>query len=162
MQSRNRKLNTLSVSLTLVLFLYINFSAKEYQYYDPYVNHYRAGLSPKSFSAAAFIEHMGVFYTTTIGFLASFTTPAPYVSCIGQAAFRDFDKENTLGSGTAKFEGSCRASGTDRLCCGLKNPHALLLQVATSLSFPLPVVMPFVGFSGIIFGESPVTGLFHK
>jgi len=105
---------------------------------------------------------MGVFYATTIGFLASFATPAPYVSCIGQAACRDFDKENTMGSGTAKFEGSCRASSTDRLCCGVEYPHALLLQVATSLSFSLPVVMPFVGFSGIIFGESLVTGLFHK
>jgi hypothetical protein len=60
-----------------------------------------SGLSPKSFSAAAFIEHMGVLYATTIGFLASFTTPAPYVSCIRQAACRDFDKENTMGSGTA-------------------------------------------------------------
>ena len=34
-----------------------------------------SGLSPKSFSAAAFIEHMGVLYATTIGFLASFTNP---------------------------------------------------------------------------------------
>ena len=62
-----------------------------------------------------------------------------------------------MGSGTAKFEGSCRASSTDRLCCGVENPHALLLQVATSLSFSLPVVMPFVGFSGILFGGSPDT-----
>jgi hypothetical protein len=85
-----------------------------------------SGLSPKSFSAAAFIEHMGVFYATTIGFLTSFTTPAPYVSCIGQAACRDFDKENTMGSGTAKFEGSCRNSATERLCCGLRKfPCAL-------------------------------------
>jgi hypothetical protein len=85
-----------------------------------------SGLSPKSFSAAAFIEHMGVFYATTIGFLTSFTTPAPYVSCSGQAACRDFDKENTMGSGTAKLEGSCRASGTDRLCCGLRKPPCAL------------------------------------
>ena len=35
---------------------------------------------------------MGVFYATTIGFLASFTTPAPYVLCIGQSDSRDFDK----------------------------------------------------------------------
>jgi hypothetical protein len=28
----------------------------------------KTGLSPKSFSAAAFIEHRGVFYATTIGF----------------------------------------------------------------------------------------------
>jgi len=72
---------------------------------------------------------MGVFYATTIGFLASFTTPAPYVSCLGQAAGRDFDKENTRGSGTAKFEDSCRASGALRLCCGSgKPPCALTLS----------------------------------
>jgi len=69
---------------------------------------------------------MGVFYATTIGFLTLFTTPAPYVSCIGQAACRDFDKENTMGSGTAIFEGSCRASGTGRLCCGLRKPPCAL------------------------------------
>jgi hypothetical protein len=32
----------------------------------------------------------------------------------------------------------------------------LLFQAATSLSFRFLVVMPFVGFSGITFGESPV------
>jgi hypothetical protein len=36
-----------------------------------------------------------------------------------------------------------------------ENPHVLLLQAATSLSFRFLVVMPFAGFSGIIFGESP-------
>ena len=40
---------------------------------------------------------MGVFYATTIGLWASVTTPAPYVSCIGQAACRDFDKGNAMG-----------------------------------------------------------------
>jgi len=34
----------------------------------------------------------------------------------------------------------------------------LLFQAATSLSFRFLVVMPFAGFSGITFGESP--GLF--
>jgi len=42
------------------------------------------------------------------------------------------------------------------LCCGLENPQVLLFQAATSLSFRFLVVMPFAGFSGIIFGESPV------
>jgi hypothetical protein len=28
-------------------------------------------------------------------------------------------------------------------------------KLATSLSFPLPVAMPFVGFSGVILGASP-------
>jgi len=37
------------------------------------------GLSPKSFFVAGCIEHMGVFYATTIGLWASVTTPAPYV-----------------------------------------------------------------------------------
>jgi hypothetical protein len=36
-----------------------------------------------------------------------------------------------------------------------ENPHALLFQAATSLSFRFLVVMPFAGFSGIIIGESP-------
>jgi len=55
---------------------------------------------PKKFFVG-FIEHLGVFYATTIGLLPSFTTPAPYVSCIGQAACRAFDKGNVIGSGTA-------------------------------------------------------------
>jgi hypothetical protein len=58
-------------------------------------------LSPKSYFVAGCIEHMGVFYATTIWLWASFTTPAPYVSCIGQAARKDFDKVNAMGSGTA-------------------------------------------------------------
>jgi hypothetical protein len=36
-----------------------------------------------------------------------------------------------------------------------ENPQVLLFQSATSLSFRFLVVMPFTGFSGIIFGESP-------
>jgi hypothetical protein len=63
--------------------------------------HKNSGLSPKSFPVTVFIERMGVFYATTIGLWASVTTPAPYVSCIGQAACRDFDKGNAMGSGTA-------------------------------------------------------------
>ena len=43
---------------------------------------------------------MGVFYATTIELLVSVTTPAPYVSCIGQAAGRAFYKGNVMGSGT--------------------------------------------------------------
>ena len=39
-----------------------------------------------------------------------------------------------------------------------ENPQVLLFQAATSLSFRFLVVMPFAGFSGITFGESP--GLF--
>ena len=47
---------------------------------------------PKKFYCCwVFIEHLGVFYATTIGLLASVTTPVPYVSCIGQAACRAFD-----------------------------------------------------------------------
>jgi hypothetical protein len=34
-------------------------------------------------------------------------------------------------------------------------PHVLLLEVATSLSFRYPAVMPFAGFLWGIFGESP-------
>jgi hypothetical protein len=59
------------------------------------------GLSPKRFFVTGVIERMGVFYATTIRLLPSFTTPAPYVSCIGQAACRVFDKGNVMGSGTA-------------------------------------------------------------
>jgi len=59
------------------------------------------GLSPKSFFVVGFIEHMGVFYATTIELLVSVTTPAPYVSCIRQAACRAFDKGIIMGSGTA-------------------------------------------------------------
>ena len=55
----------------------------------------------KVFLLQCFIERMGVFYATTIGLWASLTTPAPYVSCIGQAACRDFDTGNAMGSGTA-------------------------------------------------------------
>ena len=58
------------------------------------------GLSQKSFFVG-FIEHLGVFYATTIELLVSVTTPAPYVSCIGQAACRAFDRGNVMGSGTA-------------------------------------------------------------
>ena len=53
--------------------------------------------SPKSFFVG-FMERMGVFYATTIELLVSVTTPAPYVSCIGQAAGRDFDTGNAMGS----------------------------------------------------------------
>jgi hypothetical protein len=35
---------------------------------------------PKKFFVGGFIEHMGVFYATTIELLVSVTTPAPYVS----------------------------------------------------------------------------------
>ncbi len=59
------------------------------------------GLSPKSFIVAGVEGHLGVFYATTIGLWASVTTPVPYVSCIRQAACRDFDPGNTMGSGTA-------------------------------------------------------------
>ena len=34
-----------------------------------------SGLSPKSFFVVGFIEHMGVFYATTIELLVSVTTP---------------------------------------------------------------------------------------
>jgi hypothetical protein len=51
-----------------------------------------AGLSLKSFLLLG-VEHLGIFYATTIELLVSVTTPAPYVSCIGQAACRAFDKE---------------------------------------------------------------------
>jgi hypothetical protein len=37
----------------------------------------------------------------------------------------------------------------------MKNPHALLLQVATSLFFPFLAVMLFAEFLWGIFGESP-------
>jgi hypothetical protein len=37
-----------------------------------------------------------------------------------------------------------------------------LFQAATSLSFRFPFGMPFAGFSGIIFGESPVSILLEK
>ena len=40
---------------------------------------------------------MGVFFATTIWFLASFTTPVPYVFCRGQAAGRAFDTGTTWG-----------------------------------------------------------------
>ncbi len=59
-----------------------------------------SGRSPKVF-CWWFLEHMGVFYATTIELLVSVTTPAPYVSCIGQAVCRDFDTGNAMGSGTA-------------------------------------------------------------
>jgi hypothetical protein len=36
-----------------------------------------------------------------------------------------------------------------------ENPHVLLLEVATLLSFRYPAVMPFAGFLWGIFGESP-------
>ena len=49
---------------------------------------------------AGVIERMGVFYATTIGLWAFATTPAPYVSCIGQAARGAFDTGNVMGSGT--------------------------------------------------------------
>jgi hypothetical protein len=39
----------------------------------------------------------GFFYATTICSYAGITTPAPYVSCTGQAACRDFDKGDALG-----------------------------------------------------------------
>jgi hypothetical protein len=54
-----------------------------------------------NFITLAFREHMGVFYATTIGLWDSVTTPAAYVLCIGQAACRDFDTRNAMGSGTA-------------------------------------------------------------
>jgi hypothetical protein len=37
-----------------------------------------------------------------------------------------------------------------------ENSHVLLLQGATSLSFPFLAVMPFAGFLWLIFGESPI------
>jgi len=36
-----------------------------------------------------------------------------------------------------------------------ENPQVLLFQATTSFSFRFLVVMPFAGFSGITFGESP-------
>jgi hypothetical protein len=39
-----------------------------------------------------------------------------------------------------------------------ENPQVRLFQAVTSLSFRFLVVMPFAGFSGIIFGKSPDTG----
>jgi len=56
---------------------------------------------PKTIFVAEVVEQMGVFYATKIGLLGSLTTPAPYVSCIGQAAGRDFDTGNAMGSDTA-------------------------------------------------------------
>jgi hypothetical protein len=75
---------------------------------------------------------------------------SPYVSCIGQAACRAFEKGNAMGSGTAKFKDACRDRGVPN-AFGIvlwlrKTPHMLLLEVATSLSFRYPVVMPFAGF----------------
>jgi len=56
---------------------------------------------PKTIFVAEVLEQMGVFYAKTIEVLVSLTTPAPYVSCIGQAASRDFDTGNAMGSDTA-------------------------------------------------------------
>jgi hypothetical protein len=53
------------------------------------------------FFVAGCIGHKGAFCATTIGLLASLTTPAAYVLCIGQAVCRDFDTGNAMGSGTA-------------------------------------------------------------
>jgi len=86
-----------------------------------------SGFSSESFSIAGFVEHMGVFYATTIWLWASFTTLSPYVSCIGQAACSAFDKGNAMGSGTAKFKGTCRDRGALRLCCGLRKPPGALV-----------------------------------
>ena len=61
----------------------------------------KIGLSPKSFIVAGVEGHLGVFYATTIGLCLLSRPPVPYVSCIGQAACRDFDTGNTMGSGTA-------------------------------------------------------------
>jgi len=90
---------------------------------------------PQKVFIAGFVEHLGVFYATTIRFVASLTTPAPYVSCIGQAAGRAFDKGNAMGSGTAKFKGTCRARGAVRLCCGSGKPPGALVS-SLSLLFP--------------------------
>ena len=132
---------------------FLLYAMKEEMTIGRYVALLLTGLSPKSFFVAGFIEHMGVFYATTIGLLAFVTTPAPYVSCIGQAACRDFDNGNAMG--LALHNPKAPAVPVVRYGCVVaqENPHALLLQVATSLSFLFSAVMLFAGFLWRFFGS---------
>ncbi len=61
--------------------------------------------------------------------------------------FVEPSSKEITGSGTAKFKGTCRSRGAvSRKLSGLwlrKNPHALVLHVATSLSF-LPLLSSHV------------------
>jgi hypothetical protein len=83
---------------------------------------------------------MGVFYATTIGLWASVTTPAAYVSCIGQAACRAFDKGNAMES-LALHNRKVPAVPEVLYGCVVaqENPHVpLLFPSLSSLSCYLP------------------------
>jgi len=74
-----------------------------------------------------------------MGLWAMVTTPAPYVSCIGQAACRDFDKGNAMW-GLALHNSKAPAVPEVLYGCVVaqENPHVLL--------FRFPVLMQFAGF----------------
>ena len=74
---------------------------------------------------AVFIEHMGVFLRHNHILIDLLTTPAPCVSCPGQAACRAFDKGNTSGLALQNLE----VPAVPQVRCGCvvaeKNPHVL-------------------------------------
>jgi len=83
---------------------------------------------------AVFIEHMGIFLRHNHILIDLLTTPAPCVSCPGQAACRAFDTGTTSGLALQ----NSKAPAVPQVRCGCvvakKNPHVLVLHVATSLS----------------------------
>ena len=113
---------------------------------------YFSGLSPKSFFAM-FIEYMGVFLRHNNILIDVLTTPAPCVSCHGQAARRAFDKGNT--SGLALQNLTVPAVPKVRCSCVVveKNPHVLVLQVATSLPLLSLAVCRLSDFQGEFLGK---------
>ncbi len=110
---------------------------------------------PKKLFVAMFIERMGAFLRHNNILIDLLTTPAPCVLCPGQAACRAFDKSNARG---LPLQNSKVPAVPSRKLSGLwlrKNPRALMLHVAASLSFLSLAVMPFAGFLWRIFGETP-------
>jgi hypothetical protein len=101
------------------------------------------GLSPKSFIVVTgFMEHMGVFYATTIcyGFLS---LPRKLTS---RASGRQRVKPSTRGMPWGLALHNIKAPAVPEVLYGCvvaqENPPVLVREVATSLFFPFPAVKP--------------------
>jgi hypothetical protein len=113
-------------------------------------------LFSKSFFNAGFIEHTGVFYATTIGLWASVARPRHLTY---YASGRQLVETPTRGIPWGLALHNSKASAVPAVLCDCvvaqENPRVLLLQIATSLSFRFPSVIPIAGFLWGIFVQRP-------
>ena len=110
---------------------------------------------PQIFFIAVFVERLGAFLRHNNILIDVLTTPAPCVFCLGQAVRRAFGKGNAPG---LPLQNSKAPAVPSRKLSGLwlrKNPQALVLHVATPLSFLSLAVMSFAELIWRIFGETP-------